>query len=206
VGIMGSGLVYFARTKHKMIIGVLIFVGAVMVLAFMPDSWKDRMQTIQSYEQDTSASSRILQWKYAVQLASESPILGNGFYARFHQPYYQKYMAGIDKNRAVHSIYFQVLEEQGYVGIFIYLLLMITAVVSANMASKRCAGREDLKWASSLLYYAQFSIVGFAFNGLTINVAYLDLYYYILAFIVLLISYIKIEMAKSASEINLEIK
>ena len=165
----------------------------------MPDSWKDRMQTIQAYEEDHSASTRIIQWKYAVQLAAESPILGNGFYARFYQPYYQKYVAGIDINRSVHSIYFQVLEEQGYVGLFIYLLLMITAIVSANMAAKRSAGRKDLKWASTILFYAQFSLVGYAFNGLTINVAYIDLYYYILAFIVLLISHIKIEMENPPS-------
>ncbi len=200
VGIMGSGLVYFARTKHKIIIGSLILVGAISVLAFMPTSWKDRMQTIQTYEQDHSASTRILQWKYAIQLASESPILGNGFHARYYQPYYQKYMAGIDVNRSAHSIYFQVLEEHGYVGIFMYLLLMITAIISANLVSKKSEDREDLKWASTILFYAQFSIVGFAFNGLTINVGYIDLYYYILAFIVLLISHIKIEMAKPPPE------
>lgn len=196
VGIVGTGLVYFVRTKHKIVIGTLILVGAISVLAFMPASWKDRMQTIQTYEQDSSASSRILQWKYAVQLAAERPVIGNGFQARYHQPYYLKYMAGIDENRSAHSIYFQVLEEHGYVGIFIFLLLMITAVVSANRVSKKAAGREDLKWAATLLFYTQFSVAGFAFNGLTINVAYLDLYYYTLAFIVLLISHIKIEMAK----------
>ncbi|PCI50443.1 MAG: putative O-glycosylation ligase, exosortase A system-associated [Alphaproteobacteria bacterium] len=200
VGILGTTLAFFIRTKHKFIIGIFVAVSGIAVLAFMPQSWTSRMETIQTYEQDSSASTRILQWKYAVQLASESPILGNGFYARYYQPYYQKYMVGIDTNRAVHSVYFQVLEEQGYVGIFIYLLLMITAVISANKVSKTSARREDLIWASKFLFYAQFSIIGFAFNGLTINVAYLDLYYYILAFIVLLISHIKIEMAKPPPE------
>jgi len=200
VGIFGSGLLYFIRTKHKFIIGMLIIICGISVLAFMPESWKARMQTIETYQQDSSASSRILQWKYAVQLASERPIVGNGFYARFYQPYYQKYMAAIDINRAVHSIYFQILEEQGYVGLFIYLLLMISAVISANRVSKASKDREDLKWASMLLFYAQFSVVGYAFNGLTINVAYIDLYYYILAFIILLISHIKIELAKPSLE------
>ncbi len=197
VGIMGSVLVFFFRTKHKILIAGLIFAGGIAVLAFMPESWKDRMETIQSYEQDGSASTRILQWKYAVQLSFERPVLGNGFDARFYQPYYQKYLIGIDLNRSAHSNYFQVLEEQGYVGIFIYLLLMISAVVSAQRVSKQAGQREDLKWASTLLYYSQFSVVGYAFNGLTINVAYIDLYYYILAFIVLLISHVRMELAKT---------
>jgi len=202
VGIIGSTLALFIRTKHKVLIGILIFLGGVSVLAFMPDSWKGRMQTIQNYEQDGSASNRILQWNYAVQLASESPVIGNGFDARYYQPYYQKYMAGIDINRAVHSIYFQILEEQGYLGIFLFFLLMITAIVSAQRVAKQARNRPDLKWAASLLTYSQISIAGFAFNGLTINVAYIDLYYYILAFIVLLISHVKMELAKPPSEFN----
>ncbi|WP_417623529.1 putative O-glycosylation ligase, exosortase A system-associated [Paremcibacter congregatus] len=195
VGIIGVSMAFFVRTKHKLVMGVLIFICGLGVLAFMPDSWKSRMETIQTYEQDESASTRIIQWNYAVQLANERPILGHGFYARFHQPLYQKYLTGIDKNRSVHSVIFQILEEQGYIGLFIYLLLMVTAIVSAHKVSKQAKQRDDLKWASSLLYFSQFSIVGFAFNGLTINVAYLDLYYYLLAFIVLLISHVKMELA-----------
>lgn len=200
VGILGSGIVFFIRTKHKFVIGILIVVTGLAVLTFMPDSWKNRMQTINTYEQDSSASTRILQWKYAVQLASESPVIGNGFYARYHQPFYEKYMTGIDVNRAVHSVFFQILEEQGYGGLFIYLLLMVSAIVSANKVSRKVKDRPDLKWASSLLFYSQFSITGFAFNGLTINVGYIDLYYYILAFIILLISHINIELAKPTPE------
>ncbi len=202
VGIIGSTFVLFVRTKHKILIGSLVVIGAISVLAFMPDSWKSRMQSIQTYEQDSSASNRILQWKYAIQLSFESPVIGNGFDARYYQPFYQKYMAGIDTNRSVHSVYFQVLEEQGYLGIFLYFLLMITAVVSAQRVAKQAQKREDLKWAASLLTYSQVSIAGFAFNGLTINVAYIDLYYYILAFIVLLISHVKIELAKPITEIS----
>lgn len=200
VGILGSGLIFFVRTKHKLMIGVLVLITGIAVITFMPASWKGRMQTIHTYEEDHSASTRILQWKYAVQLASESPIIGNGFYARYYQPFYVKYMTGIDVNRAVHSVFFQILEEQGYGGLFLYLLLMISAMVSANKVAKKAINRPDLKWAATLLFYSQFSIAGFAFNGLTINVGYIDLYYYILAFVVLLISHINMELAKPISE------
>lgn len=198
VGITAMTLAFFFRTKHKMLVGSLIFFGGIAILTFMPDSWTNRMKTIETYEEDHSASTRVLQWKYAIQLAGDSPIIGHGFGARYYQPFYIKYMAGIDENRSVHSNYFQILEEQGYVGLFIFLLLMLSAIVSVQRASKLANSRDDLKWAGSILYYIQFSIVGFAFNGLTINVAYLDLYYYILAFIVLLISHVRQELEKPA--------
>jgi len=200
VGISGTTLAYFIRSKHKIVIGILIVATGLSVLAFMPASWKNRMKTIETYQQDESASSRILQWRYAIQLASESPIIGNGFDARYYQPYYHKYLTGIDVNRAAHSYLFEILEEQGYGGLFIYLLMMVTAIVSANRVSKKARKRKDLKWAASLLFYSQFSITGFAFNGLTLSVAYIDLYFYILAFIVLLISYVNSELAKPAPE------
>jgi len=200
VGIAAVSLAFLLRTKHKIVIGGIIGVFGLLVLAFMPASWTNRMESIQNYEQDNSASSRIVQWKYAVQLSLERPVLGNGFHARFYQPYYYKYMAGIDKNRAVHSNYFGVLEEQGYAGLFLYLLLMISAVISANKISKKAKDREDLKWATTALYYLQFSIIGYAFNGLTLSQAYLDLYYYIIAFIILLISYINNELDKTEAE------
>ncbi|NOZ43279.1 MAG: putative O-glycosylation ligase, exosortase A system-associated, partial [Alphaproteobacteria bacterium] len=204
VGIFGTSLLYFIRSRHKLVMGVLIFAAGVSVLAFMPAEWKNRMETIETYQKDQSASTRILQWHYAVQLAAISPVIGNGFDTRYYQPYYHKYLTGIDVNRAAHSYLFEILEEQGYVGLFIFLLLMATAVISANRVSKKARKRKDLKWASTLLFYSQFSIAGFAFNGLTLSVAYIDLYYYILAFIVLLISHVNSELARPVTATDAE--
>jgi len=191
VGLVGMSLYTAWRSKQKIIAVPMIFIALAAGLLFMPQSWKERMQTIQTYEQDGSASSRILQWKYAVQISMERPLFGSGFHARYYQPYYRKYMEGIDVNRAVHSNFFQILEEQGYIGIFMYLLLMATMIISSNRVSKAAKGRDDLKWAALLLYATQFSIIGYAFNGLTINQGYLEIYYFLLSFVVLLISQIK---------------
>ena len=147
------------------------------------------MATIQSYEEDASASKRILQWQYAVDIANQRPLFANGFDAYLHQPYYQRFVGSSDKNRAVHSNYFQVLGEQGYIGLLLYLIIMGTAFFSAGRWSRKFSSTQETRWASPFLEMIQFSIAGYAFNGLTINVAYIDLYYLILAFMALLISY-----------------
>ena len=190
VGLVGMSGFYFWRSKNKILTAsvLVIFLGVGFI--FMPQSWHDRMRTIQNYEEDGSASTRLIQWDYAIKIANERPLIGNGFDAFYHQPYYMKYLYGIDLNRAVHSVYFQVLGEHGYIGIILFLLIGFTAVGVANKNAKRSRGDPDLKWEHSLIYALQFSIVGFAFNGLTINVAYLDLYYFLLCLTALVSSQI----------------
>ncbi|MCP5214428.1 MAG: putative O-glycosylation ligase, exosortase A system-associated [Pseudomonadales bacterium] len=196
-GLVGAaGMLCYAvyRSKYKVTVLPAIAVLVIAGLVFMPESWTQRMSTIANYEEDASASSRIIQWKYAIDIAGERPLFGNGFNAFFHQPYVQRYLHD-DINRAVHSNYFEVLGEHGYIGLFVYLLLGIVAVLSANRVSKKRFHTPQLKRSCLLLYMTQFSIVGYAANGLTVNMATLDLYYYVLAIVVLLIGQIKVQEA-----------
>ena len=196
VGLLGLLSLTIWRSKQKVLMILIAVTSLGVAFTFMPDAWKERMQTIQNYEQDASASNRIIQWQYAVQIANERPLFANGFQARYHQPYYQKYLLGVDKNRSVHSVYFQVLEEQGYIGLIMFLSLMVAMIISSHSVAKKVSQYDDLKWLSALLHSCQFSVMGFAANGLTINVAYLDLYYFLLTFIVILISISKLELQK----------
>lgn len=202
VGLLGLAFFAVMRSKKKLVYLVTILMALGIGYSFMPDSWHDRMGTIQTYDEDESASTRIIQWKYAIDISLERPFFGNGFDAFFYQPYYLLYVADKDDNRAVHSNYFQVLGEQGYIGLFMYLLLMAMMIFKAKKYALACGGRQDLAWAASLLFAIQFSIIGYAANGLTVNMAYLDLYYYLLTIGVLLISYIKRELAFQPEVIN----
>jgi probable O-glycosylation ligase (exosortase A-associated) len=191
IGMLGICGVVMLRSQKKLLMSVLVILTLSAGYAFMPQSWHERMSTIQHYQQDSSASTRLIQWGYAIDISLERPIFGNGFDAFFYKPYYLMYAADKDANRAVHSNYFQVLGEQGYIGLLMYLALIIMIIVKAKKYALKCKGRKDLIWAASLLSALQFSIVGYAVNGLTVNMAYLDLFYYLLAFCVLLICHIQ---------------
>ncbi len=198
LGMMGAAIM---RSNKKFMALLVIAITLVAGYFLMPQSWHDRMATIQNYEDDGSANTRLIQWQYAIDISLERPLFGNGFDAFFYQPYYLVHLYGKDSNRAVHSNYFQVLGEQGYIGIVLYLSLMITVVLRAKKTAARCNNRKDLVWASSILSAIQFSIFGYAFNGLTVNMAYLDLFYYIIALSVLMISYIDQEIGPENSQL-----
>lgn len=194
VGLLGMSAFAVFRSNKKLQSFIIIIAVLIGGFIFMPQSWHDRMATIQTYEADESASTRIIQWKYAIDISLERPFFGNGFDAFFYQPYYLKYVAHLDINRAVHSNLFQVLGEQGYVGLFIYLMLLLSIIQTSHKYSKLTKENSNLKWASVSLFFIQFSVIGYFFNGLTVNMAYLDLLYYVLIFNVLIISYIKMQI------------
>ena len=74
---------------------------------------------------DESAMGRIYAWQAAFNMALANPLTGVGidnFFSNYF--FYSPHWDG--KNHAVHSTWFQVLGEMGFVGLFIFILLLVT--------------------------------------------------------------------------------
>src|SRR3546814_4729539 len=86
-------------------------------LFFVPQSWIDRMQTIETYQGDGSALSRLEVWGFALKLTKDRPIVGGGFRVSYNDAIYLKYVpdARTGRGRNYHSVYFEILGELGYV-------------------------------------------------------------------------------------------
>lgn len=179
--------VLWARSRRKAMVGVTLAVVAIGLVAFMPASWEQRMNTIQTYESDGSAMSRLDSWTMCFNLANDRPI-GGGFGVYTPQNY-----AKYNPNSAVtaghgstvaHSIYFSVLAEHGWVGLFFYLTV---GVLSYRLASRIRRDTKDLPqaaWAYNLAGMCQVSLVGFAVGGTFLSLAYFDLPYNIIVVLV----------------------
>jgi probable O-glycosylation ligase (exosortase A-associated) len=185
-------MMYALRTKKlfKSLAGAAVIVGVALV--FMPSHWLNRMESIEGHE-DQSSQTRLVQWAYAIDIANERPFFGNGFDGNF-DPYYQTLFLAdeIEENRgrAMHSVYFELLSEQGYIGLLIFLMIGASALRASNKykLSKSevvsSANSDDRTWIKKLAYSLQFGMAGYAANGATINVAYLDIYYFLIALLV----------------------
>ena len=179
------------RSKRKLMFAPVLVVGLLAGIAFMPENWTQRMETIQTYEKDASAMQRINIWRFAVTYAVDHPVMGGGYDIFFHAPSYDDYDVPKAHRRAVHSNYFQVLAEHGFIGLFMYLAILATSVLQSHKWGRRAIADERTRGAGYLLYAVQFSVVGYAANGLTLSMAYLDLIYFVLALQILLQSYVK---------------
>ncbi|HJS21860.1 MAG TPA: putative O-glycosylation ligase, exosortase A system-associated [Steroidobacteraceae bacterium] len=181
--------VLWLKTRSKWLSGAAIVVALVAFLAFLPEGWFERMSTIKDYREDQSALGRLNAWGFAINLANDRPLVGGGFRA-FTPELFQKYAPTPDDFHDAHSIYFEVLGEQGYVGLTLFLALAWTAFRTCARIRRKIRNRQDLAWAGELASMVQVSLVGFAVGGAFLGLAYFDLPYSLVAIVVLTNAYV----------------
>jgi probable O-glycosylation ligase (exosortase A-associated) len=169
--------------RRLLYIGLTAALG-VMALPFLPSAFTERMGTIKSYQGDASASTRIAVWQWTIQYAKTHP-LGGGFEAyRQNRIYYDKItVAGSDNNatiertpeidaaRAYHSAYFEMLGEQGYPGLALWLLINLAGLVRMEIVRRRyIRGPPNYAWVAPLATALQQGhivyLLGAAFVGI----------------------------------------
>ncbi|MET3710923.1 putative O-glycosylation ligase (exosortase A-associated) [Sphingomonas trueperi] len=147
----------------------LLYLGCVAAmglaaLPFLPSAFTERMGTIKTYQGDASASTRLAVWQWTMDYARSHP-LGGGFEAyRQNQIRYEKVAVEdqggvavvdrsleVDKARAYHSAYFEMLGEQGYPGLALWLLVNVAGLFRMEVLRRRYARAEgDQAWIAPL--------------------------------------------------------
>jgi putative inorganic carbon (HCO3(-)) transporter len=183
VAIAAMSVVMWWRGHNKMVMGLVFVVLAAALLAFMPDTWTERMSTIQSYDQDTSATGRINAWWMAFNLAS-SNFFGGGFMVS-KGALFAIYAPDPLAVHAAHSIYFMVLGEHGFVGLFLFIVLWVLTWLSAGRLRVQGRKQPQTKWLSDLGSMCQVSLAGYAVGGSFLSLSYYDLPYNVLVLVVL---------------------
>lgn len=183
LGMLAMGVFLWIKSRNKVITGVYLAVAIVALAFIMPQSWYDRMNTIENYEEDSSALGRINAWHTAFNVAS-SRITGGGF-EMFEPATFYKYAPEPFNVHDAHSIYFEIMGEQGFIGFLMFVVLGIMTWIRANQVIKRCKHDPHQKWASDLAAMSQVSLIGYATGGAFLGLAYFDLPYHLMAIVVL---------------------
>ena len=183
VGMAAMGVFFWLKSRSKLFTTLLAVVAATLILMTMPKQWFDRMATIENYQQDASAEGRINAWKMALNLAKDRP-LGGGF-STFQRGMFAVYAPDPDNVHDSHSIYFEVLGEHGFFGLFLFLVLGLMTWRTASWIIKRARGDPENRWAADLAAMVQVSLVGYASAGAFLGLANFDLYYTLIAVVVL---------------------
>ena len=171
------------RSDKKIVVGVLLVVAGVALLSFMPEQWWTRMETISTYEQDASATGRLNAWWMAWNLAKAN-FFGGGFMI-YTPDLFARYAPDPLDVHAAHSIYFMVLGEHGFVGLFLFLLLWFFVWRSAGRLRLQGQQLAQTQWLSHLGAMCQVSLAGYAVGGAFLSLSYYDLPYNILILVVL---------------------
>lgn len=166
----------------------LIFLGVIfpVVVQFMPQEWLDRMDTIQSYEEDGSALGRINSWTMAFNLANDR-FMGAGFEA-FLADMFLLYAPHPEDPHDAHSIWFEILGEHGWVGLALFFSIGTMAFFGAGWVKKQVAANPQVldSRMGDLAAMLQVSILGYAASGSFLGLGYFDYYYAMVALVVIL--------------------
>lgn len=184
VGAVVMGGMFWLKSRNKLVSLILIGAAVGLVAAIMPQSWYDRMNTINTYQQDDSALGRINAWWTAWNVAKDRPLVGGGF-NMFQYPTFKAYAPDPGNVHDVHSIYFEMLGEHGFPGFILFMLLAVLAWRTGSWVVKQGRRDADNKWASDLASMVQVSVISFAAAGAFLGLAYFDLYYHLLIILVL---------------------
>lgn len=183
LAIGAMSLLMWWRGSNRLQFGILMVVVGVAVVAFMPDSWTERMHTIRSYDQDDSANQRLNAWMMAWNIA-KSNLFGAGYMVSL--PEVCALYSPIPTDcRAAHSIYFMVLGEHGFIGLFLFMLMWFFVWRSAGRLRIEAAKQPQTTWLAPLGAMAQVSLAGYAVGGAFLSLSYYDLPYNVMVLVIL---------------------
>lgn len=183
VAMAAMGLFLWLKSRNKIVTGIYMVIAVGIMISVMPQEWYDRMNTINTYQEDQSVQGRINAWHTAFNVAKDR-ITGGGF-EMWRPSVFRQYAPDPSNVRDVHSIYFEQIGEQGFIGFALFMLLGLMAWIRAQQIIKRCKNDPDKKWASDLAAMIQVSFIGYAAGGAFLGMSYFDLPYHLMIILVL---------------------
>lgn len=182
LGMAAVCLPLWLRAKRKVRLALLMIPVAAFAVWFAPQELVDRAETIKTYEQDNSSMQRIQAWGVAWNVARAYPITGAGFNLDFTDDArwlsYANFLGEWNNRaRAAHSIYFQILGDHGFVGLFLFLGCLLGSMVALGRLRREARELPDCEWLADTAMALQLGLVGYAVAGAFLSLAYFDLFY-----------------------------
>jgi putative inorganic carbon (HCO3(-)) transporter len=181
-GLLGLAIVLgilTMKSRQRLLGAALVVVLACGVVVYAPRAWFSRMDQIAHGNLDSSAQERLDAWHFAGVLASHYPLTGGGF-ETFTPDLYERFTP--DRGFAgPHSIYFQMLGEQGYVGLGLFLTLLFSCHFTCWKLRGQARRFEQTAWVVPYTEMIQVSLVAYMISGAFLAMAYFDYFWQIVA-------------------------
>lgn len=195
VGMVVLGIYMFIRARRKLVFGALLAVAAVAVIVLAAKSWDARVSTIDQYNTESSALTRLLMWQWTLQFTASHPF-GGGFDAYgtsvIMMPPDDLHPGGyVQTGRAYHSIYFEVLGDLGYPGLIMFLTVIGSSLFSLLRLSRKCRRIPDLIWVADMSDAVQSGILVFLTSGAFVGLAFQPPFWYFVAMGVCLRAFVR---------------
>ena len=177
-------LILLRHSKHKSLAIPLVIGGTIFAIPYLPEEWFGRMHTLETYEEDESAMSRIKIWTDGWNHTLEHPFVGSGFEGwRW---------VGM---RDWHSSYVEMFSEHGFIAFGLWLSLILGSVISLTRLPKLTKGIEGMEWVANYSFMVRLSIICYMTGTAFLGLSYWDLIYHLIFIAVLIKKFALEELA-----------
>jgi probable O-glycosylation ligase (exosortase A-associated) len=144
ITLFAVGVLLSVRTKHRFLVITAMALGTVLMSYVVPSSWMSRMATIQTADSDTSSMSRAGAWQASSALSLSVPLTGGSFHAIQSASVWGRFSTDIGSlpfvdagvvsiiPLAAHSIYFEMMGDIGFIGLFLFIAILVYALRNAH--------------------------------------------------------------------------
>jgi O-antigen ligase len=130
---------------------------------------------------------RVVAWKVSSAIALNNPLFGGGLHALQAQSVWEafKYSSGLlgfidtpepdQLAKAAHSIYFEILGDLGFVGLFFFLAVFANAfVIRYRIKSMVKRAGENFTWALDAANALMLSLMAYLAGGAGVSLGYFE--------------------------------
>lgn len=194
VGLMVLGLFMVKNSRSKFGSFALVVATGVLIYVLAPESWFERLNTINDVSDDGSFMGRVVAWKISWLIAVDHPLFGGGMHAVQRLLNWDTYrpflylLDGVVKTppadtipHAAHSAYFEVLGDMGFIGLALFLSVLALGFWNCRSLIRMGRRHPSLTWAVDLGRMMQISLVVYCVTTALLSMGYFEMLYVVVA-------------------------
>jgi probable O-glycosylation ligase (exosortase A-associated) len=176
------------HSKRRIVAIPILLIGVYAAMHFLPEEWFARMATIEFYQEDASAMSRIKAWKDGWYHTLSHPFTGAGFEG-------WRWVA----QRDWHNSFVEMFSEHGFVAFGLWLLLIVGTLTTLTTLPRKTKGVPGMEWVRNYSYMLRASLIVYMAGTSFLGLSYWDILYHLIFITVLVRKFALEELDKHKS-------
>lgn len=194
VALAATTAFYVWKSRRRFqIIALSTVLGVVLlplVVVLLPQKMTEKFDELVNYDKDGSAISRFWNWEFCTRAGLAHPYTGAGsdFYSEYaYALYFPEFLdRWPGKVWSCHSMWFTIFGEHGFPGFMIWIALIGSCFVSLWRLTIYGRGHPESAWVVNYADALKVSFVAFLVGGSFFDSAYFDLFFQLVAVVVIL--------------------
>lgn len=163
------------RLRRGWLVAGGAFVLAILLATLAGQEVRNRLGTIDTYEEDKSAVSRLQSWSTGWEMMKEFPLLGVG--PAQYGNYSSRYDPMLSPGMVAHNEFIQTGAETGLPSAATLIAIIGLSFYNLRKVRKVTWDRDEVRWAYYYAAMIESSLVGFVVCAMFLSLPYFELLY-----------------------------